>query len=235
MVKRTKKLCSVENCSEKRNSRGLCTRHYQQHRKTVGFEPLPKDKPKTCEVQNCSKLSWARGLCGSHYQAWRREVKPKRQLPFRERHMDPDKSFQNRTEWQGECLVWTGYLQSDGYGQMRINGKGKRAHRYAWERIYGEIPQGMVIDHICHNRSCVNVDHLRLATRGQNSAHRKGPDSDSSSGHRNVYQHENGWQVKVKKNGKSYHIGLFDSKSEAIKAAYDARIELFGEFGENLN
>ena len=30
------------------------------------------------------------------------------------------------------------------------------------------IPDGMTIDHLCHNRSCVNPDHMEIVTPGEN-------------------------------------------------------------------
>src|SRR6185369_15988036 len=48
---------------------------------------------------------------------------------------------------------------SDERGYVGI-GKGIYEHRRAYERVKGSIPVGMVIDHLCHNRACVNTDHL---------------------------------------------------------------------------
>ena len=43
-----------------------------------------------------------------------------------------------------------------------------QAHRWAWELINGEIPKDMVIDHMCRNRQCVAIDHLRMVTQQEN-------------------------------------------------------------------
>jgi hypothetical protein len=56
-----------------------------------------------------------------------------------------------------DCILWTGYL-SGGYGR---EGTGKLAHRSAWERAHGPIPDEMVIHHVCEVKNCVNVEHLR--------------------------------------------------------------------------
>jgi hypothetical protein len=40
-----------------------------------------------------------------------------------------------------------------------------KAHRYAWEQKHGPIPAGLVVDHRCRNRACINLDHLRIVTR----------------------------------------------------------------------
>lgn len=57
------------------------------------------------------------------------------------------------------CWIWTAALDRDGYGRCRRDG-GKRAHRVAYEELIGPIPEGLVIDHLCRVRACVNPAHL---------------------------------------------------------------------------
>lgn len=61
------------------------------------------------------------------------------------------------------CLLWIGYL-SRGYGQVRSAGRILKAHRVAWELVNGSIPEGLVIDHLCRVRNCVNPAHMRVVT-----------------------------------------------------------------------
>jgi hypothetical protein len=75
------------------------------------------------------------------------------------------------------CWPWRGSL-ADGYG--RIGKTGTQAHRLAYELMRQPIPDGLVIDHTCHNdtncpggeacehRRCVNPDHLQPVTQGVN-------------------------------------------------------------------
>lgn len=67
------------------------------------------------------------------------------------------------------CFLWTNYLDKDGYGTFYFRKKLRRAHRVAVFISQGAIPDGMVVDHICKNRSCVNVAHLRVITKTQNT------------------------------------------------------------------
>ena len=55
----------------------------------------------------------------------------------------------NKTELIGECHIFTGYKDRDGYGIIAIGGKNYRAHRYSYEIYNGEIPRNCVIHHTC--------------------------------------------------------------------------------------
>jgi hypothetical protein len=77
--------------------------------------------------------------------------------------------FDSKWEQRGQCHVWTGPLDKDGYGTFYLRRRGRRAHRVAWFDANGPIPEGMVTNHSCRNRACVNVQHLRLLTAVENS------------------------------------------------------------------
>lgn len=72
------------------------------------------------------------------------------------------------TEAESGCWLWSNSIDRDGYGRITINKRVIRAHRLFWELEHGTIPKGLVIDHICRTRNCVNPNHLRLATPRQN-------------------------------------------------------------------
>ena len=76
------------------------------------------------------------------------------------------------------CWLWTGPLLNVGYGVLSDGGKhrGILAHRMAWERANGPIPEGMDVCHICDTPSCVNPSHFFLGTQADNNrdAWRKG-------------------------------------------------------------
>lgn len=124
------------------------------------------------------------------------------------------------------CWMWLGGTGS-GYGVITLPGMATRGvHRISYIMAYGEIPQGMQVDHTCHQPLCVNPSHLRLATGKQNKENRKG--AYGRSGIRGVSQHSNGrWRACVVHDRKYLHLGYFDTKEEAGEAARLKRLELF--------
>jgi hypothetical protein len=68
------------------------------------------------------------------------------------------------------CWLWLGFTDPKGYGRFHTHAKIQRlAHRVSWGMAHGDVPEGMVLDHTCRTRSCVNPDHLRVVTPYQNS------------------------------------------------------------------
>jgi len=77
--------------------------------------------------------------------------------------------FNSKWVKSGDCHLWQSPLDKDGYGSFYFKKKGRRAHRVAYYIALGAIGDGMVIDHTCKNRHCVNVDHLRQVTPRENA------------------------------------------------------------------
>lgn len=66
------------------------------------------------------------------------------------------------------CWEWTGGINGNGYGQINVAGRVIGAHRIAYELLVGPIPEGLELDHLCRNRTCVNPAHLEPVTRREN-------------------------------------------------------------------
>ena len=184
---------------------------------------------KTCSIEECGGKLHARGYCGKHYLRWLKHGSPLATLA----HRDSEQSFLAHTEplvWS-TCVVWTSTIGKSGYGQISVGGRKIPAHRFAWERERGPIPDGMVIDHICWERSCVNVEHLRLATPAQNMQNQSGAHRGRKHDlPRGVYPHGRGYRAVVVANGTRHHLGSFGTVEEASAAAETKRRVLFGDF-----
>jgi hypothetical protein len=69
----------------------------------------------------------------------------------------------------GACWIWVAGVNQCGYGWFRANGKAVRAHKFIYERLRGPVPDGLVLDHRCRIRRCVNPEHLKPITRVENT------------------------------------------------------------------
>lgn len=134
--------------------------------------------------------------------------------------------FWNRVDKTETCWNWTGSKGRGGYGWAKVCGKQQAAHRISYELCVGVIPEGHDIDHMCHNRLCVNPEHLRPATRKENNENHNGPYKNSQSGVRGVTRQKNRWRAQVRHNGKLYSIGSFVNLEDAEAAVIAARLEL---------
>lgn len=145
--------------------------------------------------------------------------------------------FLAKTERRGACLIWTAATFARGYGAFKVDGETRRAHRFAYELEYGEIPEGAVLDHSCGARLCVEPTHLRPVSNRENVQYRTGLNRNNTSGHRGVYwsKTKGKWVAEVKVNRKK-KTRSFATAMEANEWAEATRRESYplGEFGDQL-
>lgn len=130
------------------------------------------------------------------------------------------------------CWVWTASRYSSGYGAFGTeNHKVQAAHRFAYLSIKGEIPEGMELDHVCHNRACVNPDHLRICTHAEN-ARNTGLKVGNKSGYKGVSWHRGAkkWRATIFLNYKQVHLGFFVTPESAHLAYCEAATRIHGDF-----
>jgi hypothetical protein len=86
--------------------------------------------------------------------------------------MDDSERFWNNVERTPDHWLWKGST-SGGYGSISIKGKKTMAHRYSYEEVYGPIPDGLHIDHLCGITRCVKPSHLEAVTPTINNQRRR--------------------------------------------------------------
>lgn len=102
------------------------------------------------------------------------------------------------------CWLWLKSLSGSGYGRFCINGIRLLAHRISYKHFKGEIPEGLIIDHLCKIPNCVNPDHLDAVTqkinvlRGDSFALTNKLKTHCSNGHEFTDENTRIW---VKSNG----------------------------------
>jgi hypothetical protein len=68
----------------------------------------------------------------------------------------------------GGCELWIGQKTHRGYGRFWLNGRMEYAHRVALALDGRTVPDGMVVDHLCRTRDCVNPAHLEIVKQQEN-------------------------------------------------------------------
>lgn len=199
--------------------------HYQRWRKTGNTGPAGHMQVRgKCSFADCGRPHAARGLCAGHYRQSRSGDTLR---PLRRTGVSAAEKLDMKTQKTSTCWNWGGAL-SRGYGVIRVDGKKALAHRVSYELANGPIPEGLQIDHMCHNRRCVNPSHLQAVTAEGNRQNLSGAYMNSQTGVRGVHPLPDGrFSAFVKHRGKSYSVGAYTTVEEAASAVVAKRNELF--------
>lgn len=123
--------------------------------------------------------------------------------------------FWSKVDFEGkssdECWEWTACQQSDGYGQINIDGMIKSAHRVAFTLENGgirDLDDLDVVRHSCDNPPCCNPAHLHEGTEKQN-------------------------KQDMSRRGRQHKQKLSVEDAKEIKRRYDAEDVTFAELAED--
>lgn len=100
--------------------------------------------------------------------------------------------FEAKFERTDGCWLWGRCVDRAGYGFFGLEGRTRRVHRVAYELYVGPIPDGLQLDHTCHDpevcklgngcphRRCVNPAHLRPVMKSVNVGRAWSPNADKT-------------------------------------------------------
>jgi hypothetical protein len=90
------------------------------------------------------------------------------------------------------CIRWTGEFDKENYPQLRITFRGRRmrirAHRLVYYlRVNFFLDPDLHVSHLCHNRYCININHLNYEGVGMNNERKTCLSERRCMGHRVGY------------------------------------------------
>lgn len=140
-----------------------------------------------CTADDCDRPATVikRQLCSKHYYRWWKHGDPN-QAAY-DRNNDPERWLSMWEVVPSGCWLWTGRLDSQGYGLWQSTSDGVRtstgAHRWVYQQLRCLLEPDEHLDHRCHtddetcpggkgdvHRRCVNPDHMEVVPHAVNAS-----------------------------------------------------------------
>ena len=210
-VEMAQRTCTVDEngmvCGLPVNARDMCPKHYARWLQHGDPLILLRHPVRPCVAQDCQEMGYGElGLCAMHRRRTLKHGDPLlggRAGPVavrRDRFASDEECFLSRLTMDGPlasgdlgcCWPWLAG-KAGSYGAFYVDGVQVRAHIWAYEHWIGPVPEGMQLDHVCHNiddacmggkncphRLCVNPYHLEAVPPRTNLLRGKGLSADNA-------------------------------------------------------
>jgi hypothetical protein len=131
----------------------------------------------------------------------------------------------------GKAGSAAGWLNSDGYRDVRVDGIRYGEHLLVWVLLRGPIPDDKTIDHRDLQRARNVISNLRVASVAQNNANRPVQRSNKL-GLKGVYfdKRKGKYRARIDHENRKILLGDFDCPRIAHLAYVQAANRLYGEF-----
>ncbi len=247
-------ICEVPDCSRPMRHRPWCEPH---HVRWLKHGDVQADKPiKTfrgplgtvpCSVATCRNASRTRGWCSAHYRRWIKNGTPAEEVELLPVGVPPAERFWSKIDKGGprppsrpslgRCYLWTGPVNSAGYGAFAMNGVHMGAHHAGWLLGGGHafLP-GLVLDHLCGVRRCVRKSHLDPVPQHINM--QRSVDADAASSETELPQCSRG-HVSKKTSGRCARCCAEDQRALRAELRFTAsergpRLVMTDELAEEI-
>lgn len=132
-------------------------------------------------------------------------------------------------EWLS-LYKWNACVHYNGRAYATTN-RGPDGHPARMHRLILTADPGMDIDHIDGNGLNNQRANLRTATRSQNNANKRPHKGRRYKGVFRVSKKESSrWKASIRKDGKTYHVGVYDTEEDAARAYDTSARAMFGEY-----
>jgi hypothetical protein len=131
-----------------------------------------KNEGKTCALSGCDLKARKKGYCETHYQRFR--IHGDASITKRAGNSVLKDWIAAHVSHDGDgCLTWPFTRDNNGYPQITIAGRNKKATRVMCEAIHGPAPtEKHHAAHLCGkgHEGCIHPKHLAWKTRKENEA-----------------------------------------------------------------